>query len=462
MTAAIRLCMNHISYYGRTVVSLILIILFNTMKIDASSSTGDVDYSKLSIKTLSAKANKNDAIAQYEYGLRYLVGKGVTKNEDKAVELLKESAANNYPKALGKLGFIYLHNNKKEESSYYFRKGASLNDGESYYGLYLLNDDNPATKEIAFEMLKKAANLRYEHAFFILAVAYRYKSPADNKEAIYWGKKDCDKSYAEYLESGIMPREGDGWPYLIKWLKELGCDYEPALHVDEYKAWLADKPTPKVPKQQSSTTYSSSPANTTAPAAPTTYHYTKSGRGQSQNTGQWTDGGSEECNVEFYDDYITVNGNVYSFVKNSGTWKLYGGTSMGFGSCNSTDYYYVDANKNMKYVSEFASPYGFDTFVYPMSMNGDPTPHNVSQSNYTNNSSSGNSNSTNSSTQSTTKFKCAYCKDGWIEKNDNASATYGINKPKKKCTICGIWYDPNVRIHYHVQCSHCGGSGYAK
>lgn len=455
--------MNHISYYGRTVVSLILIILFNTMKIDASSSTGDVDYSKLSIKTLSAKANKNDAIAQYEYGLRYLEGKGVTKNEDKAVELLKKSASNNYPKALGKLGFIYLYNNKKEESSYYFRKGASLNDGESYYGLYLLNDDNPATKEIAFEMLKKAANLRYEHAFFILAVAYRHKSPADNKEAIYWGKKDCDKSYAEYLESGIMPQEGDGWPYLIKWLKELGCDYDPALHVDEYKAWLADKPAPRASKQQSSITYSSSPANTTAPAAPTTYHYTKSGRGQSQNTGQWTDDmASQECEVEFFDDYITVNGMVYSFVKNSGTWKLYGGTSMGFGGYNSTSYYYVDANKNMKEVCESYSPYGFDTFVYPMSMNGDPTPHNNSQSNYYNSSSSSSSGSYNSSKQTSRRSKCAYCNNGMIEKNDNAPATYGTSRPKKKCPTCGKWYDPNVFNHYHQQCRHCGGTGYAK
>lgn len=195
------------------------------------------------------------------------------------------------------------------------------------------------------------------------------------------------------------------------------------------------------------------------------YHYTKSGRGQSQNTGQWTDAiASEECEVEFFDDYITVNGVTNQFVKNSGPWKVYGGQSMGWSSNNTIFYYYVDANKNMKQVCELTSPYGFDTFIYPMSMNGDPTPHNnPTSTSCSNNSTSSSSNSNSSSSQTSNRFKCAYCNGtGMIEKNDNAPATYGQNQPRQKCSTCGKWYDPGVFTHYHQQCRHCGGTGYTK
>lgn len=60
------------------------------------------------------------------------------------------------------------------------------------------------------------------------------------------------------------------------------------------------------------------------------------------------------------------------------------------------------------------------------------------------------------------KFKCAYCKNGRIEKNDNAPASFGQNKPRRRCNECGTTYDPTVVIHYHIQCGHCGGSGYTK
>lgn len=75
----------------------------------------------------------------------------------------------------------------------------------------------------------------------------------------------------------------------------------------------------------------------------------------------------------------------------------------------------------------------------------------------------GNSSNSNTSTsQPQRRFKCAYCKGGRIEKNDNAPASFGINRPKQRCTECGKWYDPTVFNHYHVQCGHCGGTGYTK
>ncbi len=64
--------------------------------------------------------------------------------------------------------------------------------------------------------------------------------------------------------------------------------------------------------------------------------------------------------------------------------------------------------------------------------------------------------------QNKQRFKCAYCKNGRITHNDNAPANFGTSRPKQRCNECGIWYDPNVFVHYHIQCRHCGGTGYTK
>lgn len=82
-----------------------------------------------------------------------------------------------------------------------------------------------------------------------------------------------------------------------------------------------------------------------------------------------------------------------------------------------------------------------------------------------NNNSGSNSNSNSNSNVNTParKFKCAYCNGtGRIEKNDNAPANFGIDRPRQRCNECGKWYDPNAFTHYHQQCRHCGGTGYSK
>ena len=86
--------------------------------------------------------------------------------------------------------------------------------------------------------------------------------------------------------------------------------------------------------------------------------------------------------------------------------------------------------------------------------------------NYYDNNSMNNGSSTVSSgsqPRQTKQFKCAYCNGiGRIEKNDNAPASFGQSRADKKCNECGKIYDPTVFNHYHVQCGHCGGTGYTK
>lgn len=476
MTEAIITMNKAISYSSKIgrIVKIVLFFcsLFLVIPTEAQAPQKKTDYTKLTLAQLKTKAKNNDAVAQFQLGNKYKNGQGVVKNEQIAIDWLKKAADNGHGEACGVLGDYYCDAGNANQGIFYLRKGASLGDGRSYYCLFLAYSYGkyglPKNEKMAGEFLIKSAEARFG-SFFVVACAYLYGSDGlskDKEKAIYWGKKDCDLSYSQYLETGKMPRDGDGWPYLIKWLKKLGCDYDPALHVDDFKAWMENKPTlassQTSTQQQHQRTSDNSNGNTSASVK---YHYTKSGKGQSQNTAQWTEGmAPEECEVEFFDGYITVNGGIQTFVKESGSWKVYGGQSMGWGGNNTTFYYYVDANKNMKQVCESVFPYGADTFVYPMSRNGDPTPHNSSSSNsYCGSSSVSSSNSNTSQTQTSSRRKCVYCNGtGRIEKNDNAPANFGTDRPRQRCNECGKWYDPDVFTHYHQQCRHCGGTGYAK
>lgn len=75
----------------------------------------------------------------------------------------------------------------------------------------------------------------------------------------------------------------------------------------------------------------------------------------------------------------------------------------------------------------------------------------------------GSSNSSRTTQTPVREFKCAYCNGtGTIERNDNAPANFGIDKPQRKCNECGKWYNPNTFVHYHQVCRHCGGTGKLK
>lgn len=427
----------------------------------------------LEFEKLLSKAEKGDAEAQSSVGWHYGVGRGVTKDLNKSMAWFQKAIDKGWGNACYYAALIWLRENDNSKRLDYLRIGVSLNDNDCYRELYsdYHNGKHGVVKNenIALQLLKKGTDLKLPSLFFdrYLAHKYGYQGFSQNKEdIIFWLKRSVDYTFSVYLSVKDLETKrlyGESYKDGLQDLMELGCDYDPALHVDEFKNWMANKPTlssSQTSTRQQQRTSDNSNGNTSASVK---YHYTKSGKGQSQNTGQWTEAmAPEECEVEFFDGYITVNGGIQTFVKESGSWKVYGGQSMGWGGNNTTFYYYVDANKNMKQVCESSFPYGFDTFVYPMSMNGDPTPYNNTSSNYSDNSSGSSSNSNSSSTPPSRRYKCAYCDGGTIERNDNAPATYGQNRPRQKCPTCGKWYDPNVVTHNHQQCRHCGGTGYAK
>lgn len=177
------------------------------------------------------------------------------------------------------------------------------------------------------------------------------------------------------------------------------------------------------------------------------------------------------------------NGKLYRDVKNSSSHIIYIGNSFHGNSkyIFSQDYksLIVEITPKFRYIYRLATP---PTDVTTCTLiksgnNGSPNPvanpypiqngynngYNVNQSGSSNSNANSNSSSNSNTNNSTQKFKCAYCNGtGMIEKNDNAPASFGQNRPRQQCPTCGKWYDPTVFTHYHQQCRHCGGTGYAK
>lgn len=133
---------------------------------------------------------------------------------------------------------------------------------------------------------------------------------------------------------------------------------------------------------------------------------------------------------------ITSKGDIYAYIKST--------PPRGVTTCS-----LIKKNSN--------SGSGGYNYYYNNGMNTDFYPN-------TNNSNKSESNTNQNSNYNTpTIRKCAYCNGtGQITKNDNAPSNFRIEKPRKQCSTCGQWYDPNVFNHYHIKCSHCGGTGTAR
>lgn len=204
------------------------------------------------------------------------------------------------------------------------------------------------------------------------------------------------------------------------------------------------------------------------------------------NGGQFVKVSKNICFDTDYEGNDIGNGKLYRDVNNYSNSHVYAGDSF-HGKARyifSADYseLTVEINPHFKYYySRTAAPKGIVTSslikykgsrneIIPNGPNHGTQYNNNYNNNGTNQSNINNNNSYNSGSNSNSnvnapskKFKCAYCNGiGRIEKNDNAPANFGTDRPQTRCNECGKWYDPDVFTHYHLQCRYCGGTGYAK
>ena len=408
----------------------------------SAQTTEEIKRKKDFQRTL-AKANSGDVEAMAITGYNYCVGVGTVADMETGMKWIQKSINNGNGQACRYAFYVYQDRKDYDKCIEFLRIGASMNDNICLLKLFDCYDRGEMgikqNEKLAAQTLKKCIINKIPDLFHNIALAYKYglysEIKQDKSAAIFWFKKHVDAEYSDYLKylKNGNNRACESSKSIINRIikEELDGDYDPALHVDEYQAWLKDKPSNTVGA------VAHTPTNTQGSASKpnnnkATFHYTKSGRGQSQNTGQWTDGmASEECEVEFGDAGISVNGAYHAFIRRAGKWNVYGGYSMGFGGNSTTFYYYVDDNKNMQQVCESSSPYGYDTFIYPMSRNGDPTPRHVNNPGMNDNG----YNSVNAGGSSGTSRRSSHTYD---------------NGGYEDCHVC----------HGSGRCQTCNGTGY--
>lgn len=172
--------------------------------------------------------------------------------------------------------------------------------------------------------------------------------------------------------------------------------------------------------------------------------YTISQQGRSLTTGNYTGvaGSDMTVTIEFYDDYITVNGLMCEYAGESNGRKRYD-DPMQFAGSSTT--YYVDANYNVQKQMTLSTPFGTDWFDYTV-VKGNVSipkaePYHAPNNNldgYSTGSSNGNGNRTTKTYQK----DCPQCLGSG------------------KCRTCnGTHRDINPLTNRYVTCPNCGTDG---
>ena len=226
-----------------------------------------------------------------------------------------------------------------------------------------------------------------------------------------------------------------------------------------------------VASTRTTTSSSSSSSNSTSYSSSSGLRYkgtyTKSGQALCVNTGEYlNDVGDFTFEAEFYDDYIVIGSFkcMYSYTTSDGRKAYKYDLLDGFG--NSTDFWIVDANYNMSYISEMPSPgFGSLTFVSSVSKGETTMPKQNAGGGYTggdynsNTNSGGRSTTGSGTTKSTpTRHECPRCHGSRKIIRESNVGTYGKDT-QKYCSICGRNYWASSG-HSHITCPQWGGKGY--
>lgn len=132
---------------------------------DAVAVVDKAALERLPLAELSAFAEKGDAAAQTQLGLRYRKGLGVAANNEKAVAWYQRAAEQNYPDAQAYLGFMYMTGRgvKKDDAEAIKWSRASAEQGNStgqfnLATLLMAGRGGAVDRVEAYRWLKKAAD----------------------------------------------------------------------------------------------------------------------------------------------------------------------------------------------------------------------------------------------------------------------------------------------------------------
>jgi TPR repeat protein len=153
-------------------------------------------------------AERGEAKAQFELGLRLLGGEGLPKDEQQAAEWLQKAAAQHLPGAMNALGTLHEEGvgvpKDQKKALEWFTKGANAGDPMAQLNLAESYDKGNGVEKSpaeALKWLKKAANQNLPQAQ--MAYAWRLEhgqgSEKNTREAAEW--------YLKAAEQGLVPAQ---------------------------------------------------------------------------------------------------------------------------------------------------------------------------------------------------------------------------------------------------------------
>jgi TPR repeat protein len=217
----------------------LLVVAFCALWITQTAAAAD------DIATLRAKAEKGDAEAQFDLGLRYVIGAGVPRNDREAVKWFQKAIALWITQTAAAADDIAT-----------LRAKAEKGDAEAQFGLgrkYRFGIGVPRNDGEAVKWYRKAAEQGLAKAQYNLANAYHLGRgvPKDVRKAVKWYRKAAEQGNAKaHYNLGVSYHSGHGVPIdlreAVKWyrkaaeqgLAESQCTLGRACH---YGVWGVPK-----------------------------------------------------------------------------------------------------------------------------------------------------------------------------------------------------------------------------
>lgn len=180
--------------------------------------TKDLD---LAIKWYKKAAAQDYANAQYNLGVFYERGTGVEKDVHLAADYYRDAAAQDYPNAIYNLGVFYergqgVRENKRKAAELY-QRAADLDYPNAIYNLGVFYERGQGVKKDLYraaDLYQQAADMDYRNAQYNLAVFYERGLGGLTKdlyEAAHWYKKSANQDYASsQYNLGVFYQKGWG------------------------------------------------------------------------------------------------------------------------------------------------------------------------------------------------------------------------------------------------------------
>jgi len=195
-------------------LTFVILLVAVAMRLPAQTSDSN------SLESTKAKAEGGDAVAQFNLGLMYQKGRGVTQDNAEAVKWYRMAAEQGLANAQCNLGFIYLQGDGVQidlmEAAKWFRKAAEQGNANAQNSLGVLYEHGQGVTKDDAEALKwyqKAAEKGDSVAQFNLGAMYFHGEGTmrNYAEAMKWYRKSAEQGnpHAQGLV-GICYEEGKG------------------------------------------------------------------------------------------------------------------------------------------------------------------------------------------------------------------------------------------------------------